>query len=82
MDNYEKEAWDAFNAARRDWKERDAPSVGARASAILRGLLFPPSYINECLRALTLYLSDPQRSERTGFQSKKRKGLDISDTGG
>ncbi len=81
MDDYEQEAWDAFTAARGDWKQRDAPSVGARASAIIRGLLFPPTYITRCLAALALYLSDPQRSERRGFQSKTRRGLNLMNDG-
>lgn len=75
--DYETEAWNAWMQARVDWRQRDAPSVGARAAAILRGLMYPPSYIARCLAALALYLSDPQLSERRGF-NPPRRGLNLN----
>jgi hypothetical protein len=61
------EAWQAINSAIKDWKYRQAPSVGARARAIINLMLYPPSYLRQCEEALTLFLSDKQLSERPGF---------------
>jgi hypothetical protein len=58
-------AWEAFNQARRrvpeyqpdgstvwvqEWQHRQAPSVGARALAIIRNHLAPPSYMQPSRR--------------------------------
>ena len=85
---HEREAWEAMNRANRrisyqdpvtgkvwqlkEWQARHAPSVGARARAILRSLLFPPSYISACELALAQYLSDDQNAERRGFHRARR----------
>lgn len=82
-DVHEREAWEALNRANqrerytdpqtgkvwmlKNWQIRQAPSVGARARAILRNLMFPPSYISACEIALALYLSEDQNSDRRGF---------------
>jgi hypothetical protein len=79
----EEEAWRAFREARdprnpQNWKKRGAPSVGSRAGAILRNLMYPPSYIALCERALALYLGDHQLSERASNPQRvpeRRKGL-------
>lgn len=63
----DREAWEALNSAAKDWKRRQAPSIGARARAILNTLLFPPSYIRHCEEALELYLSPVQNADRKGF---------------
>lgn len=84
----DQEAWDAFRQASRrvsytdpfsgltrhdqEWKARNAPSIGARARAILNMLLYPPSYITKCEEALGLYLSDLQNADRPGFWSPRR----------
>lgn len=80
-------AWEAFQQARRrvpeiqpdgstiylqEWQQRHAPSVGARALAIVRNHLAPPSYIAAVEEALKLYLSDAQLAERRGFYSPRR----------
>lgn len=68
----DQEAWQAFRTASGDWKRRHAPSIGARARAILNTLLYPPSYITKCEEALGLYLSDIQNADRPGFWSPRR----------
>lgn len=84
----DREAWDAFNQANKrepytdpntgkvwmlkNWQRRQAPSVGARARAILRNLMYPPSYISACELALAQYLSDGQNADRRGFDSRRR----------
>jgi hypothetical protein len=60
-----------------NWKRRGAPSVGARARALLRDLLYPPSYIARCERALALYLSDRQLVERDGPAQRRRRSLNL-----
>ena len=85
---HEREAWDAFNQANRrvpvvnpitgkvqwlkEWQARQAPSVGARARAILRNLLYPASYITCSELALARYLSDEQNADRRGFWRPRR----------
>lgn len=84
---HEQEAWNALNQARfkcpgdtkQEWERRGAPSPGARASAILGNLLYPPSYIEKCREALTWYLSDEAMAERTGFYRAQRRGLSLDD---
>ena len=94
---HEREAWEAMNAAIRreryvepgtgkvwylkNWQIRHAPSVGARAGAILRNLMYPPSYISACEIALALYLSDEQMSERRGFYRPRRSNASQVFTG-
>lgn len=68
----EKDAWAAYMQAMDDWKRRDAPSVGARAKAIARTLLFPPSYIDRVEYFIGLFLSEPQMAERRGFMPRRR----------
>jgi hypothetical protein len=84
----DKEAWEAMHLARRkvwyldpssgklnwvqEWQARHAPSVGARARAIINTLLYPPSYIQKCEDALALYLSLPQNADRPGFWTPRR----------
>lgn len=60
----EHEAWWAFVRAIRDWRQRNAPSVGARAIAITRNRGFLPSELRQIEDALNLYLSKEQLSER------------------
>jgi hypothetical protein len=55
-----------------EWKARHAPSVGARARAILNTLLYPPSYVTKCEEALELYVSVSQNADRKGFWSPRR----------
>lgn len=73
----DQEAWSAFRAASRDWKRRQAPSIGARARAILNTLLYPPSYILKCEEALGLYLSDVQSADRPGFWRPRRSNAPV-----
>ena len=72
--DYEREAWAAYVQARKDWRERDAPSVGARAGSILRNLLYPPSYIRACEDALKLYLAPWQQVEHGDKGLQPRQG--------
>jgi len=71
---YEAEAWAAFIQARKDWQERAAPSVGARAGSILRNLMMPPSYIRQCEEALKLYLAPWQQVEHGEMGRQPRVG--------
>lgn len=91
--DHEKEAWDALIQARRftgrvvledgkprrtqEWEDRGAPSPGARARAILRALLFPPSYIARCEAAVALYVSESQNAERGGVH-RPRRAFDLN----
>ena len=72
--DYEREAWAAFLQARKDWKRREAPSVGARAGSILRNLMMPPSYIAGCEAALKLYLAPWQQVEHGEMGKQDRRG--------
>lgn len=88
----EDEAWDALRRARQrvpvvqpdgrvrmlpEWQQRGAPSVGARAGAIIRNLMYPPSYIALSERALGLYLSQEQQSERDSLRQRARNGMSL-----
>ncbi len=85
---HERAAWAAFMAAHervqrtdpatgeqqwmQEWQYRQAPSVGARARAILHTSLHSDSFMELAEAALRLYLSDEQMSERRGFAPKRR----------
>lgn len=63
-DELEHAAWAAFSAAIDDWKQRGAPSLGARAKSILRTHLDRPSHYDRAEEFLGLYLSQEQMIER------------------
>lgn len=71
-DAHERLAWEAFIRARHDWVSRDAPSVGARAVAIIRTWPFPPSETREIEAALALYLAPWQRVEHGDVGRQRR----------
>jgi hypothetical protein len=80
---HDRAAWAALQAARervrrtdpltgetqmmQEWQYRQAPSVGARARAILRTSMHSDSFMALAEHALSLYLSDEQNSDRRGF---------------
>lgn len=80
---HERAAWSAFMAARervlhtdpitgkqqwmQDWQHREAPSVGARARAILHTTMHSDSFMALAEAALRLYLGESQNADRRGF---------------
>jgi hypothetical protein len=68
----EQDAWKCVSDSQKDWKQRSAPSRGARAKAIAGMLAFPPSYIEAVRRRIELFLTPRQLSERTSFEHQFR----------
>lgn len=68
----EKDAWACLMQAHDDWKQRSAPSWGARAKALARNMMYPPSYINQVEGYIGLFLADDQMAERYGFKHQRK----------
>lgn len=55
-----------------EWQYRQAPSVGARALAILHSSMYSDSFMQLAEAALRLYLSEEQMAERKGFYRSRK----------
>jgi len=73
---HERLAWEAFIRARHDWQQREAPSVGARARAIVRSWPFNPSETRDIEAALDQYLAPWQKVEHGDKGRQQRRTWD------